>query len=77
MADGLAAIPTIVKAWHEPETENHWPFSLGIVNAGIALLIITNWQFQNFAFPVYRTIVNSIFAILIIFKLGKRIKALA
>src|SRR5579859_6038276 len=44
-ADGLAAVPTIVKSYHEPESESDIVYLLGIVNAGIALLVIPNWRF--------------------------------
>jgi len=71
VADALAAIPTIVKSYKEPETEKHLVFSLGVINAGIALLVITEWNFQNWSFPLYLLILNFIIAVLIKFKFGK------
>ncbi|MCX6704870.1 MAG: hypothetical protein NT162_00830 [Candidatus Woesebacteria bacterium] len=71
MADGLAAVPTIVKSYKEPESEDYFVYAMGIINAGIALLIITSWNFQNWGFPLYLLFVNLILAVLIRFKLGK------
>lgn len=72
IADGLAALPTIVKSYKEPETENSTPFFFGVINAGIILLVITTWNFENFGFPIYLFIVNLLLFLLIKFKLGKR-----
>lgn len=71
MADGLAAIPTVVKSYIQPESESDIVYLLGIVNAGIALLVIKNWNFQNFGFPLYLLIIQVVLVVLIRFKLGK------
>ncbi len=75
LADGLAAVPTIVKSWQEPETENDSIFFLGVANVVIGLLVIKTWHFENYAFLVYLLFVNAILALLIRFKIGKRFKA--
>ena len=72
LADGLAALPTIVKSYKEPETENDLPFTLGVVNSVIGIFAIKDWNFQSYSFPVYLLFVNLIIAILIRFKIGKR-----
>lgn len=74
MADGLAAVPTIVKSYKEPESEDHLVYSLGIVNSVVALLVITEWNFQNWGFPIYLLGVDTILSLLIKFKLGLKIK---
>lgn len=74
LADGLAAAPTIIKSYHEPETENDIVYLLGIVNAGIALLVIKNWDFQNYGFPLYLLTIQIILVLLIRFKLGKKLQ---
>jgi len=73
-ADILACIPTGVKAWHEPETENDSVFFLGVANSIISLLVITNWHFENYAFMAYLLFANGILALLIRFKLGRVVK---
>jgi len=76
LADGLASIPTIVKSYKEPETENHLPFTLGIPNSVIAILTIRNWNFQSYGFPAYLLFVNSIIAVLVRYKIGKKIQGI-
>jgi hypothetical protein len=71
LADILACIPTIVKSWYEPESENDMPFLTGSVNSLFGLLVITNWHFENYAFLAYLLLANSLLAILIRFKIGK------
>lgn len=71
LADGLAAIPTIVKSYKDPDSESHLPYSLGIPNSIFALLVITDWNFQNWGFVVYLLFVNTIIAVLVKFRLGK------
>lgn len=71
LADGLAAIPTIVKSYKNPESESHLPYSLGIPNSVFALLVIKDWNFQNWGFVVYLLFVNTIIAVLVKFRLGK------
>lgn len=74
ISDGLAAIPTIRKAFLYPETENDIEFMMGWTNALITLLTIRTWNFQHFGFPVYILIVNLILVTSIRFKLKKRFR---
>lgn len=53
LADGLAAVPTIVKAYKEPESENWHVFFFAALSATITLLAIRKWDFVNFGFPLY------------------------
>ncbi|MCR4329257.1 MAG: hypothetical protein NUV65_01790 [Candidatus Roizmanbacteria bacterium] len=71
LADGLAAVPTIVKSFKEPSSESSLIYGLGVINAGIALLATSNWNFEHYAFPLYLFIVGTVLYFLIQFKLGK------
>lgn len=71
LADGLAALPTIVKSYRYPETEDYFIYLGSAINAGLALLTITVWNFANFGFPLYILIVCLILFVLIKFKIGK------
>jgi hypothetical protein len=71
LADILACIPTIVKSWYEPETENDSVFFLGVTNSVISLLVIKNWHFANYAFMAYLLFANGLLAVLIRFKVGR------
>lgn len=71
-ADGLAAIPTIIKSYNHPESENDLAYLGGAANAGIGLLAIQSWRFEYWGFPAYLFVLNAILVVLIRFKLGKR-----
>jgi hypothetical protein len=73
VADGLAALPTIVKSYHFPETENSSLFFFGVINSVIAILALTTWNFESFGFPLYLIFINLFIAVLIQFKLGLRL----
>lgn len=75
LADGLAALPTIVKSFHYPETENGWVYLTGAISASLTLLTIDRWDFAHYGFPAYILIVCLIIFSLIQFKLGKVIKS--
>lgn len=71
MADGLAYVPTIAKAYKFPETESAWPWLAISSNGLFTLLTIKNWNFANFGFPLYFLIANLIVFVTAQFKLGK------
>ncbi|MBP9667189.1 hypothetical protein KBD87_00070 [Candidatus Saccharibacteria bacterium] len=52
-ADGMAFLPTLIKAYKYPETEGLTLYVLGAISAVTALLIIDVWDFTHLAFPVY------------------------
>ncbi|MDD5416324.1 MAG: hypothetical protein PHE48_05000 [Candidatus Daviesbacteria bacterium] len=73
LADGLAALPTIVKTYHYPETENGWLYLTGVIYALLTLLTIKTWVFAYYGFPLYILIVDLIIFLLAQFKIGKRV----
>ena len=79
LADLLAALPTIVKSYKEPETENYLLFLAIAISAVFTLFTIKIWNFATYGFPFYLLIVCTLLTLLIRFKIGKRnvfIKAL-
>lgn len=72
MADGLAAIPTIRKAYTYPETEIAWPWFATAIGVVLTLLTLKSWTFADYGFIVYILIVNLIISALVQFKIGKR-----
>lgn len=74
IADAFASFPTIIKSYKEPESENYLAYSFGIINSIISLLVIKNWNFQNYGFQLYWLIVSIILTVFIKFKVGKRIR---
>ncbi len=72
LADGLAAIPTVVKAYKYPETEVAWPWlttSFGVI---LTLLTLRQLTFANSAFIIYIFIVDTtIFSLVQFNKIGR------
>lgn len=73
LADGLASLPTILKSWRDPETENYWVFLCGIINSGIVLLTIRNWSFASASFTIYIFLICIVLTSLIMFKPGLKL----
>lgn len=71
LSDGLAAVPTIIKSYQAPETENYHAFLFSGIGAAITLLTVKEWNFANSAFAVYIFIVCILIFLLIKFKIGK------
>lgn len=65
VADGFAALPTILKAWRYPETESGLTFIASLVSVLLVLPSIPEWNIENSAFQIYLlcTCVAIIFAI--------------
>ncbi|MEK7639983.1 MAG: hypothetical protein AAB424_02510 [Patescibacteria group bacterium] len=66
-ADGLAAIPTVIKSWKAPETEDYRVFLYSTVSAVITMLTLTSWGFANSGFPIYIFLICLILTLLIAF----------
>ena len=73
LADGLAGVPTIIKSWRAPETENATVFLLAGISALITLLTIDVWNFEHYAFPAYILLICALLFSLIRFRLGKKL----
>lgn len=70
LADGLAAMPTIVKSYYYPETESYPIYLAYMINAGLTLLTINIWNFAHYGFPLYIFILDLILIALIKFRVG-------
>ena len=58
IADLLATLPTIIKAWKYPETETLYTYFIGLFTASIIIPAIPIWNIENSAFQVYLLIAN-------------------
>lgn len=72
-ADGIAAIPTIIKSYNEPETENPNVFLGSGIAALITLFTIKMWDFEQYAFPAYIFGICALLFVLIKFRIGKKL----
>lgn len=68
VSDSFAAIPTYVKAWRQPKTENAMPFILGVLNPATSFAAIAVWTFSAYAFPLYLVMLNATLALIIYFR---------
>ncbi len=66
LSDALAAVPTLIKGWHYPETESSGPYLTGVFSASTSFFAITAWTFSQYAFPAYLVVMN-IFLVLSIY----------
>jgi len=57
-SDALAAVPTLIKEWHHPETESPWPYITGMFSALTSFGAATIWTFSEYAFPAYLVVIN-------------------
>jgi hypothetical protein len=74
-ADLLAGVPTLIKSYKDPESENHSVFRNGAISAVITMLAIQNPSFAAYAFPLYIFLICFVLYLLIRFKLGLKISA--
>jgi hypothetical protein len=75
LSDALASLPTIMKAWHSPETETGAAYTGGIIANILGLLIIKNWTFPVYSLGVYFILLNIVIVLLIYRKRIFNIKA--
>jgi uncharacterized membrane protein HdeD (DUF308 family) len=71
VADAIASIPTLTKAYHNPETESVWPFLTGIFNAAVALAVAMTWSFNEVSFPIYLLAIN-VLLVLVVHRINPR-----
>ena len=72
VADGLAALPTIVKAYKFPDTEIAWPWIATVIGVILTLLTIPAFTFANSGFILYILVVNTLIYTLVRFRLRER-----
>ena len=60
LADFIAAIPIIIKAYKFPETETVFPFFTWLITNLSAFLVIKEWKIEEYLFPLYLVIICSI-----------------
>ena len=74
LADGFAGLPTIVKAYYEPTTEDYKAYLFSMLSAIITLLTIDQWTFAHWGFPAYIFGICAVIFVLVRFKLGLRLR---
>jgi hypothetical protein len=74
VADGFAAVPTIVKAYKYPDTEIAWPWIATVLGVVLTLLTLSTFTFANCGFILYILVVNMLIYTLVQFRLGEKIQ---
>jgi hypothetical protein len=75
LADGVACIPTVIKSYYHPETEDPRAYLLAGISALITLFSIQTWTFLYYGFPLWTLLICAVFTLLIKFKFRKIIPA--
>ena len=73
VADGLAAIPTVVKAYKYPHTEIAWPWIATVAGVTLTLLTLSTFTFANSGFIIYILVLNTLIFILVKFRPGEKL----
>ncbi len=76
VADFLALLPTLVKSYRQPETENYLLYFGNSIFALLTILTIKDWNFANYAFPLYIFVATLLLTVLIRFKIGRNFRVL-
>ena len=64
--DFAGALPTIAKAYQEPETEDRIAWSLFLSGNCINLMAIDRWMFKIVIYPAYMVLANGLIALLVL-----------
>lgn len=73
LADALAAIPTLIKAYRYPDTELAWPWIATAFGVVLTLLTLNELTFANSGFIIYILIVNILIFSLVQFRIGEKL----
>ncbi|MFZ4523716.1 MAG: hypothetical protein ACOYNC_18585 [Bacteroidales bacterium] len=74
IADGFAAVPTIVKAYKYPDTEIAWPWIATVIGIVLTLLTLSTFTFANSGFILYILVMNMLIFLLVKFRLGEKLQ---
>jgi hypothetical protein len=58
VADALAGVPTVAKAYRAPDSEKTFPYWLNIAAFSITLFTLSTWTFVSYAFFCYGVLIN-------------------
>ena len=67
LADFLAAVPTLIKAYEAPHTESANAYVGGSVGGVVTLLTIRHWTIAEYAFPMYLAGNMGLISLLVLF----------
>jgi uncharacterized membrane protein len=74
-ADALAAVPTIMKSYTDPDSEGWINYLTAAIAAGITLLTVPDWTFSTYGFSLYLLLVCLLISSLVRFRIGPRLRS--
>jgi predicted CDP-diglyceride synthetase/phosphatidate cytidylyltransferase len=77
VADGFAAVPTLIKSYKYPDTEIAWPWIATVFGVVLTLLTLPAITFANSGFILYILVVNTTIFSLVQFRWGEKFKSKA
>lgn len=72
LSEALATLPTAIKAYHHPQTEQAWPWLTSTASGVLTLMTITTWDFAHVAFPLFYSLEMLLIFLLVQLELGRR-----
>ncbi len=72
VADQIAALPTLRKAWLAPQSETWFAFAMGALNTGITLLTLHAITTAGALFPGFVMLTDTLIVLLIVTRAGSR-----
>ena len=67
-ADIFASLPTVLKSYNDPHTENWKPYAVNSFGFLLGVLSIQSWTFAEYSFILYFFILTTFLALLIYFR---------
>ncbi len=71
VADFIAGVPTIMKSYTHPFSEDWRPYALNVIGFGIGIFAVQSWKFEEYSFVVYLFCMTIIFTSIIFFRQKK------
>lgn len=65
-ADFMGTVPTLIKTWRNPSSEEPTFYILDATAGVFNMLALTNWAVGDFAYPLYLFLVNALVALLVL-----------
>ncbi len=65
-ADFAGTVPTIIKTWRLPESEEPLFYILDAAAGGFNMLALTSWTIADFSYPLYLFLINALVAFLVL-----------
>ncbi len=77
VADQLASLPTVRKAWLAPKSETAWTYLTGVVNTAVTIMVLHRWTTAGVAFPGAIFVTDLVIWALVALEVGPRVRGTA